>query len=66
MDNQKKMVIIYSTPTYEESPILGCLLLQLLKRKIKTEKHTRVAICISVFLHSLSVYMCMYKGRLTA
>lgn len=66
MDNQEKTVIIYSAPTHEESAILGCLLLQLLKRKIKTGKHTRVAIYLSVFLHSLCAYMCVYKGRLTA
>lgn len=65
MDNQHKVVIIYSTPTYEESPILSCLLFQLLKCKITTGKRTRVAIYFIVFLHSLSVHI-LYKGRLTA
>lgn len=60
MDNQEKTVIIDSAPTHQESAILGCLLLQLLKRKIKTGKHTRVAIYLSVCLHSLCAYMCVY------
>lgn len=51
------MVIICSTPTYKESPLLSYLF-QLLKCKITTGKHTRDALYFIVFFHSLFVGIC--------